>query len=123
MDENVKKSILEMARGGFMERVDYEMPKVIDNILDCNTEAKAKRKLTITMEFAPTEDRTMIPVNFVVKTALAPTVPVRTTLYVSGNDTTGELQVVEMVPQIPGQTSMDGREQEAPPSLKLIKFA
>lgn len=29
--ENAKKSILEMARGGFMELVDYEMAKVIDN--------------------------------------------------------------------------------------------
>jgi len=34
MDETVKKSILEMARGGFLEQVDYEMAKVIDNILD-----------------------------------------------------------------------------------------
>lgn len=35
--ENIATSILEMARGGFLEQVDYEMNKVIDNILDPNT--------------------------------------------------------------------------------------
>jgi len=36
---------------------------------------------------------------------------------------TGEVQAVEMVPQIPGQTSLDGSEQDAPSALKIIKFA
>ena len=48
-----KKSILEMARGAFVERVDLEMAKVIDNILDANTKPTAKRKLTLTIEFQP----------------------------------------------------------------------
>ena len=29
--ENISKSILEMARGAFMERADYEMTKVMEN--------------------------------------------------------------------------------------------
>lgn len=123
MNDMCKKSILEMARGGMMERVDYEMPKIIDNILDANTKATAKRKLTITMEFVPDDDRTNIVASFATKIALAPTNPIRTTLYISGEDSTGEVQVVEMVPQVPGQTGMDGTEQEAPATLKLIKFA
>ena len=41
----------------------------------------------------------------------------------AGDDSTGECQVVEMVPQVPGQMSMDGEEQEAPASLKIIKMA
>ena len=36
------KSILQMARGAFQERVDLEMAKVIDNILDPNTDAETK---------------------------------------------------------------------------------
>ena len=44
--------------------------------------------------------------------------PVVTSLYVADEDS-----VVEMVPQIPGQTGMDGNVQEAPPVLKIIKFA
>lgn len=49
--------------------------------------------------------------------------PVVTSLYIAGEDGTGEVQAVEMVPQIPGQTSLDGGEQEAPAALKIIKFA
>lgn len=36
MNEN-RDSIMRMARGAFEERVDYEMDKVIQNILDPNT--------------------------------------------------------------------------------------
>lgn len=122
MTEQAKKSILEMARGGFMERVDYEMPKILANILDANTKATAKRKLTITMEFAPDDDRESVVVNFTVKAALAPANPLRTTLYIAGSTETGEVNVVEMVPQVPGQTDFDGMEQDAPPMLKLINF-
>lgn len=46
MQNDAQKSILMMARGGVMERVDYEMAKVIDNIMDANTKATAKRKIT-----------------------------------------------------------------------------
>lgn len=117
---NQTKSILEMARGAFMERADYEMARVISNILDANTKATAKRKITITMEFAPDDDRTNISVNFQVKSTLAATNPARTTLYIAGENSTGEAQVVEMAPQIPGQQAIDGGEQEAAPMLKLI---
>ena len=39
MTENQKQSILDMARGAIKERTDYEMAKIIDNILDVNTNA------------------------------------------------------------------------------------
>ncbi len=117
------KSILQMAKGAFQERVDLEMSKIIENILDPNTKPTQKRKLTMTIEFAPDDSRTDIAVNVVVKSNLAPTVPARTSLYIAGDNSTGECQVVEMVPQIPGQVSLDGPEQEAPATLKIIKFA
>ena len=123
MDTKKAKSILEMARGGFLERVDYEMPKIIENILDANTKATAKRKLTITMEFLPDEERTVIVADFTAKMALATTKPIRTMLQICGENSDGQMQVVEMTPQIPGQTALDDGEQEAPPMLKLIKFA
>lgn len=98
MNEN-RDSIMRMARGAFEERVDYEMDKVIQNILDPNTKATAKRKIT-----------------------LASTNPVATSLYVTG-DSNGELVVAEMVPQVPGQLNMDGTQQEAPKLLKLVTRA
>lgn len=123
MENRNAKSILEMARGAIMERVNYEMARVMDNILDANTKATAKRKLTVTLTFAPDDERATIGVSVTAKTALATTNPVVTSLYLVGEDGTGEVQAVEMVPQIPGQTALDGVEQEAPPTLKVIKFA
>lgn len=124
MSENRQaKSILEMARGAFMERVDTEMAKVIDNILDANTNPTQKRKVTLTLELTPDDDRQNILVNFAVQSKLAPMVPTRTTLWVAGELSTGEVQVVEMVPQVPGQMSMDGAEQEAPAALKIVKIS
>ena len=48
-----RESIMRMAKGAFEERVDYEMAKVIDNILDLNTKATEKRKITLTIELKP----------------------------------------------------------------------
>lgn len=118
MNNEMQKSILQMARGAIMERADYEMSRLLSNILDANTSATAKRKLVITLELKPDDGRQTITVNCSAKSTLAPTNPVVTSLYVADED-----NVVEMVPQIPGQACMDGNVQEAPPSLKIIKFA
>ena len=45
-EQTQRDSIMQMARGAFEERVDYEMDRVIQNILDPNTKATAKRKIT-----------------------------------------------------------------------------
>lgn len=54
-DQLDKKSILEMSMGAILERVDYEMGKVMDNILDPNTKATAKRKISVTLELTPAQ--------------------------------------------------------------------
>ncbi len=124
MDINqAKTSILQMARGAFLERVDYEMAKIVDNILDVNTVATKKRKLVVAIEFLPDNDRSNIGVTFEAKSTLVPAAAARTTLYVAGDNSSGEVQIVEMVPQVPGQVSMDGTEQESPAVLKIIKLA
>lgn len=123
MDEQNKRSILEMARGAFQERVDYEMAKVIDNILDANTIATKDRKISVTLKFTPDNERSNIGVAFEVKSVLAPSAPTKTSLYIAGDSSTGEVQVVEMLPQLPGQMRMDGGESEAPAMLKIIKLA
>lgn len=115
-------SILQLARGAIMERADYEIAKIIDNILDPNTRASAKRKLQLTIEFLPDDNRQTISVAAVAKSTLCPTNPVATALFVSG-DNLGEVHAVEMVPNIPGQMDMSGMEQEPAPILKLVKNA
>ena len=111
-----KKSILQMARGAIQERADYEITKILDNILDPNTSATAARKRTLTLTLKPDDTRQNIAVGVVAKSTLAATNPVTTSLYVADQDT-----IVEMVPQLPGQIDMDGAEEDAAPVLKLVK--
>ena len=113
-DQLDKKSILEMSMGAILERVDYEMGKVMDNILDPNTKATAKRKISVTLELIPSADR-----RSTAKCSLTPTDPVTTSLYITNAPSTGELMVAEMVPQVPGQLALDGEEQDHP---KILKF-
>ena len=53
MDDKMTKSILEMCNGAFQERADYEMRKLIDNIIDPNTDPVAKRSITIKIDLKP----------------------------------------------------------------------
>lgn len=71
-DQLDKKSILEMSMGAILERVDYEMGKVMDNILDPNTKATAKRKISVTLELIPSADRRTITVQVKPRVALRP---------------------------------------------------
>lgn len=114
MNEDTRKSILEMCNGAFQERADYEMSRLIENIMDANTSPTAKRKLTITLELIPDDSRQNIAVRCNVKSVLAPTSPVVTMLYATGE------QVVEMEPNIPGQLAFDGTEQQSPAILKIV---
>lgn len=117
---DTKNSILQMARGAIAERVDYEMNRVIDNILDPNTKATGKRKIVLTIEFQPDDTREVIPVSVTAKSTLVPTNPVTTSLCIV-NDRSGEVCVAEMVPQVPGQMDLGGEVQESPKILKLVK--
>lgn len=125
MDEKTtqaRNSIMQMARGAFQERVDYEMTRVIDNILDVNTKATEKRKITLTITLTPDEERQQIGVAVQAKATLAAVKPASTSLWVT-SDGNGDMAVVEMVPEVPGQMQMSGPAQEEPKLLKLVKNA
>lgn len=117
--ENKTTSILQMARGAIQERVDYEVEKVVDNILDLNTEPTAKRKISLTIEMKPDENRTFIKISASAKSTLAPVLPVGTTLGIAAVPETGEMVLVESTPQVPGQVGMDGSIQGTPKLLKV----
>ena len=74
-EQNQRDSIMSMARGAFEERVDYEMDKVIQNILDPNTKATAKRKITLTIELTPDDERRTIGVSVTAKSRSQPPTP------------------------------------------------
>lgn len=119
--ENERVSITRLAQGAIEERINLEVPKIIDNITDLNTKAGKKRVLTITMEFTPDENRQHITMNTVVKSKLEPTSAIQTAIAVGFDNTTGEQIAVELVPNIPGQMYMDGGEQEQPKVIKLMR--
>lgn len=114
---HAQRSILQMARGAILERADYEMARIIENIMDANTAPAAKRKLTLTLEFKPDAERQVIQVSCAAKLALVPTNPVVTSVYVADG-----ANVVEMAPQVPGQVDIAGGEQKAPAVLKVVNF-
>lgn len=114
-----KTSILEMSMGAILERVDYEMERVLKNILDPNTKATAKRKIAVTLEIVPSADRKTITVNTIAKSTLCPTEPITTSLCITTRPSTGEMMVSEMMPQIPGQVDFTGGEQPSPKILNL----
>lgn len=90
-----KKSVLEMAMGAIAEITDYEVERVVANIMDPNTAATAKRKITITL-----------------------IQPVRTSLCIT-KARDGSLLLAEMTPQVPGQVDMDGDETPIPAMARV----
>lgn len=118
MTQDVRSSLLQMAKGAIQERVDYEVSKVIDNILDTNTDPTANRKVTLTVVLKPDEERQVVKITATAKSTLAPTVPIGTSLVITA-DKNGEMMLAEIVPQVPGQLALDGSEQEPPKLLKI----
>ena len=59
-EQNRSDSLLEMARGAILERVDYEAARVAENIEDPNTDFKAKRKIGSRTMLATAPIRTVV---------------------------------------------------------------
>lgn len=118
MANDARSSLLQMAKGAIQERVDYEVSRVVDNILDMNTEAKVKRKVVLTIVMVPDDDRQVVKIEASAKSTLAPVVPIGTSLVIT-SDGNGEMMLAEIVPQVPGQMNMNGDISEAPKILKL----
>ncbi|HEL2598876.1 hypothetical protein ACYKKI_03675 [Streptococcus suis] len=100
-----------IADGGLQEKLDHELEKVFDNILDLNTEAKAKRKVTITLTMSANEERTVVDTVMDVKSKLAPQNGVATTILVGRDYDTGRVHANELKSSVPGQMYFDDDAQ------------
>lgn len=114
------KSILEMARGAIMEQVDIETSKVVDNIIDPNTDPKKKRTITLKVDFIPSADRQTVTVIANAQSKLVPNGAVQTSLFVGIDPSTGEVAASEMTPEVPGQISLSGNVTKEPPVLRMV---
>lgn len=70
-----KKSILEMDRGAVIELADYGMAKLLDDIMNPNTQATSPRTLTITVKLTPNEQRTKVDVEYTHKLGFGKMLP------------------------------------------------
>jgi hypothetical protein len=74
--------IVSLGRGAAVELFNDELNRVLTNILDPNTDAKALRSLTLTVKFKPSEDRDLAGVTMEVKSKLASPKGVGTVVFI-----------------------------------------
>lgn len=105
----------QFAGGAFTAQINRELKKVAENIQDPNTDATAKRKITVVMEFKPNEARDFVTTGVQAKATLAPALGAVTAFNVGTDLKTGEVQAAEIGKQLPGQMAMvleDASEEE-----------
>lgn len=100
------------ANGAFTEQINRELKKVTENIQDPNTDATAKRRITVVIEFKPNEARNFVTTGVQAKFTLAPALGAVTALSMGKNIRTNEVEAVEIGNQIPGQMSFGEPEAE-----------
>ena len=102
----------EFANGAFTNQINRELEKVTENIQDPNTDATAKRRITVVIEFKPNEARNFVTTGVQAKSTLAPALGAVTALNMGKDLKTGEVEAVEIGNQIPGQMSIQDVEEE-----------
>ena len=88
-----------IADGGLQEKLDKELEKVFDNILE--------RKVTITLTMSANEERTVVDTIMEVKSKFAPQNGVATTILVGRDFDTGQVHANELKSTVPGQMYFD----------------
>lgn len=107
----------QFAGGAFTAQINRELKKVAENIQDPNTDATAKRKITVVMEFKPNEARDFVTTGVQAKATLAPALGAVTAFNIGTDLKTGEVQAAEIGKQLPGQMAMvleDTGDEEDP---------
>lgn len=112
-EENEEMSIANLARETILEQFDSEMTAVLNNIQDPNTSAIKKRKMTITLTFAPSENRAETTIGSETKLTLAPPAGITTRIFID-KDSKGNLVSGELIrkKEIPGQTNVNAETGE-----------
>lgn len=97
----------EVAGGALQEKLNRELQKVFNNMMDPNTPWKNKRQITIKMTLEQNEDRDDCKAEIQVETKLAPVKSIETRFSLGRNLDNGEVYAAEYGPGIKGQMSMD----------------
>jgi len=88
-------SILNLADGNIVDKLNRELQKIAQNIVDKNTDPKKERKITLTLSFKPNDNRDFVITKIQTKTSLAPELGEETQIII-GKDSEGELHLNEV---------------------------
>lgn len=112
-------SILDFADGSVIKRINYELQKVLENVVHPNTDEKP-RKLTIEIQITPQNDRRTVSLKTTVKKVLRPTSSVQTQMVFQSMD--GEMRSYEVTGIPDGQQDLFGQVHEQKYfNIKLFK--
>lgn len=98
-----------LAGGAFTEKLNEALMQVAENIQNPNTDAAAKRGITVNIKFSPNKTRQ------VVNTTIAATEAIDTQMVMGVNLRTGEIEIAEYDGQIRGQMTLPGLTQSEEP--------
>lgn len=97
LNGQIPVSLDTLGGGTAVERFQYELMRVLENIIDLNTNPTATRQVQLTVKIKPNEDRTFCINEILVTSKLAPIKPAVTSMHVS--QTLGGVLATEFNPQ------------------------
>ena len=112
-----------LAGGAFAEKLNEALMQVAENIQNPNTDATAKRGITVNIKFTPSKNRQMVNTSIAVTTKLATTEAIDTQMIMGVNMRTGQIELAEYDGQIRGQMSITDMEQQEEPEPQAEQAA
>ncbi|MEH7503264.1 replication terminator protein [Neobacillus drentensis] len=94
------------ADGAMAERFNQELQKVLDNIVDPNTDPKKVRKVTLTVSISSNDKRELANVSVQAKSTMSPAKNIETQLLMD-YDSKGKVTGSELKSGARGQTYLD----------------
>lgn len=107
MKPSIDLDLSKIDDGAVQEKFAHEMEKVLENILDRNTDPTKKRSVTITVDIIPNKDRDMLILSSQCKSKLVPREETETKVLFGRNSDTGKLEAAELKSNARGQLFMD----------------
>lgn len=104
--QNINVNLSKLASGAVQEKLDRAIKDVVKNILDPNTEATKKRKISVNLTITPSELRDSFGLATQVKTTLVPEEDVPATILI-GKTAKGDVVANELKSGAIGQTFID----------------
>jgi len=103
-------SLETLGKGAAQEKFEFALKEVLANIRDPNTNWKTKRRITLTIDFIPKENRAEADLVTNAVSKLSPTMPVVSTIFFGVKD--GQMQAAEI-----RQDELFTPEKETKPTL------